>query len=364
MKKSFVALPVFIFIVLPLTGCGTIGDKSGSLASIYGIAAALSMLLLIGCYLVIHQNRAWFILLFSSVMIVNIGYALLAVSGGLEMALHANRIAYLGSVFLPLSMLMIILNITNTPHPPKLSWLLLGFAAVIFLLTASPGILDVYYKEVSFEIVNGVSTLVKVYGPLHPVYLLYLIGYFTAMVVVIIRSNIKKTINSTAYAVIVASAVFVNIGVWFIEQMVHLNFEVLSISYLISEVFLLVTHMLIKETQQVKDFLLHIESSLDQPALPTPSDTFTENDSDADLMHINAFLTGLGNLTPTENTIYNAHISRMTTKEILAYMNIKENTLKYHNRNIYGKLGVSSKKELLEVYKQLTVIKEAIKNKS
>jgi DNA-binding CsgD family transcriptional regulator len=286
---------------------------------------------------------------------------MLAVSGGLEMALHANRIAYLGSVFLPLSMLMIILNITNPPHPPKLSWMLLGFAAVIFLLTASPGILDVYYKEVSFEVVNGVSTLVKVYGPLHPVYLFYLIGYFTAMVVVIIRSNIKKTINSTAYAVIIASAVFVNIGVWFTEQMVHMDFEMLSISYLISELFLLVTHLLLKETQQVKEFLHHIEASLDQSSQQSPSDMASESDSDADLTKINTFLTGLGNLTPTENAIYNAHTSRMTTKEILANMNIKENTLKYHNRNIYGKLGVSSKKELLEVYKKISTIKDVIK---
>ncbi len=361
MKKIFVYLPIFIFMVLLLTGCGTIGDKSASLASIYGIAAFLSLLLLIGCYLMIRQNRAWFLLLFSSVLIVNIGYTILAVSGGLEMALHANRIAYLGSVFLPLSMLMIILNITNTPHPSKLSWMLLGLAAVIFMLTASPGILDVYYKEVSFEIVNGVSTLVKIYGPLHPVYLFYLVGYFTAMVVVIIRSNIKKTINSTAYAVIIASAVFVNIGVWFIEQMVHLDFEILSISYLISELFLLVTHMLVKETQHVKDFLHHIEASLDQSAKKVPSDTSADRNSDTDLMQINTFLTGLGNLTPTENAIYNAHISRMTTKEILTNMNIKENTLKYHNRNIYGKLGVSSKKELLEVYMQLAAIKEVIK---
>jgi len=29
-------------------------------------------------------------------------------------------------------------------------------------------------------------------------------------------------------------------------------------------------------------------------------------------------------------------------------LNIKENTLKYHNKNLYGKLGVSSRKQLLE----------------
>ena len=30
-------------------------------------------------------------------------------------------------------------------------------------------------------------------------------------------------------------------------------------------------------------------------------------------------------------------------------MNITENTLKFHNKNIYGKLGVPSRKELLRI---------------
>jgi DNA-binding CsgD family transcriptional regulator len=37
----------------------------------------------------------------------------------------------------------------------------------------------------------------------------------------------------------------------------------------------------------------------------------------------------------------------------MAILNIKENTLKFHNKNIYGKLGVSSRKQLLEIHKQI-----------
>ncbi|MBP3588040.1 MAG: LuxR family transcriptional regulator, partial [Clostridia bacterium] len=51
--------------------------------------------------------------------------------------------------------------------------------------------------------------------------------------------------------------------------------------------------------------------------------------------------------------IYEAYIKRMTTKEIMALLNIKENTLKYHNKNLYQKLGVSSRKELQEIHSQL-----------
>ena len=61
----------------------------------------------------------------------------------------------------------------------------------------------------------------------------------------------------------------------------------------------------------------------------------------------------LRTLTATEKSIYNLHIEKKTSKEIMSLLNIKENTLKYHNKNIYGKLGVSSRKQLIELSKQL-----------
>jgi DNA-binding CsgD family transcriptional regulator len=75
---------------------------------------------------------------------------------------------------------------------------------------------------------------------------------------------------------------------------------------------------------------------------------------------IEMFINGIGQLTPTEKAIYEAYIARVTTKEIMANMNIKESTLKYHSRNIYGKLGVSTRKELLELHKHIKSVKERI----
>jgi DNA-binding CsgD family transcriptional regulator len=68
---------------------------------------------------------------------------------------------------------------------------------------------------------------------------------------------------------------------------------------------------------------------------------------------IAVYLEGLSNLTPTERIIYDMYISKNTTKEIMAALNIKENTLKFHNKNIYSKLGVSSRKQLIELSKHL-----------
>ena len=59
------------------------------------------------------------------------------------------------------------------------------------------------------------------------------------------------------------------------------------------------------------------------------------------------FLCNLGTLSPTEYKIYELYLSGKTAKEIVEILGIKENTLKYHNKNIYSKLGISSRKQLL-----------------
>ena len=64
-----------------------------------------------------------------------------------------------------------------------------------------------------------------------------------------------------------------------------------------------------------------------------------------------AFTSGLPTLTVTEQKVYALHLQKKTTAEILEILHIKENTLKYHNKNIYSKLGVSSKKELVAIAK-------------
>ena len=65
------------------------------------------------------------------------------------------------------------------------------------------------------------------------------------------------------------------------------------------------------------------------------------------------FLSHLHKLTPSENTIYHYYLNGKATKEIMKELNITENTLKYHNKNIYSKLGVSSRKKLVEIAAEL-----------
>lgn len=362
--KRYILTAMSILMILCLTGCNYVGEKAASQSIIYGVVATISLLLLIGYLLFVKKKNVWLTLLFSSVLVVNVGYTLLSVSPNLEAALWANRISYLGSVFLPFAMLMDILDITATKYHKNLKWILGSVSIIVFLIAASPGILTIYYKEVSFEVEDGVSRLVKEYGPLHILYLVYLLAYFTSMVGIIINALVRKNITSASHSTMIVIAVFVNIGVWFIEQISRIDFEMLSISYIISEMFLLSIHYIMNENKRLKEIVSQVENakSLDNESGNTSTNIIEQTVVMEAIApeRIEIYIKGLERLTPTERNIYDAYIARATTKEVMANFNIKESTLKYHNRNIYGKLGVSTRKELIEIRKYIKSVKSKI----
>lgn len=60
------------------------------------------------------------------------------------------------------------------------------------------------------------------------------------------------------------------------------------------------------------------------------------------------FVCNLKTLSPTESRIYELYLEGKTAQQIAEILGIQGNTMKYHNKNIYAKLGVSSRKQLLQ----------------
>lgn len=376
MKKILICFAGPLLAALALCGCSTVGNKAASMSAIYGVMAVLSLVLLVGyCYL-IRKKDVWFLLLFGLVTVVNAGYFSLSIATTLEEALLANRISYLGSVFLPMTMLLIILNVTKLRVSKWMPGILFGIGLAVFGVAASPGFLDIYYKEVSLAWVNGVAVLNKVYGPWHGLYPVYLLLYFGAIISAICHAAIRKKLVSRSLTVILAVAAFVNMGVWLMEQLVKIDFELLSVSYVISELFLLCLYLMLQESEKAPAIPAVVAQTSSPQAVTvfTPPEDPTEPDDTDPLpvteaqpgaknqalsANLAVFLTGLSELTYTERLIYDLYLEEKTTRQIMATLNIKENTLKFHNKNLYSKLGVSSRKQLIELARVIEAEKTA-----
>ena len=346
MKKKLGYCGLLGSIPMLLSACSPIGEKSASLSLVYGFTAILSLLLLISYCFLTQGKHSWLLLLFAAVFVVNTGYYTLSVSQTLSEALLSNRISYLGSVFLPLSMLMAILDSCKIKCPCWLKGLLVGLALLVFLVAASPGYLDIYYRSVTLVQIDGISLLQKEYGPWHALYLFYLLGYFGTMLYFIFYSAKKHRMTYTYQALFLLAAVGVNLCVWLLGQLVRIDFEFLSISYIISELFLLILSLLIQKNHT---------SEPGAEAAPAPvltSETLQPSDDVQNSLYpANAFPhweENLLRLTHTERAIYDFYLEGKSTRQIMEALNIRENTLKFHNKNLYGKLGVSSRKQLLE----------------
>ena len=59
------------------------------------------------------------------------------------------------------------------------------------------------------------------------------------------------------------------------------------------------------------------------------------------------FIAGVKTLTPMEKTVFDCYVDGKSVKEVVELLSVKETTVRFHNRNIYSKLGVNSLKQLL-----------------
>ena len=303
----------------------------------YAIMAVIATALLIGYTAFVRKKEPWLFLLFVCVSIVNIGYFLLSVSKTLEFAIIANDIAYFGSVFLSMCMLLAIIRLCGFEVKKRLFITLTVIGGIMFVVIATAGILPWYYKEVTLTYVDGAAKLEKVYGVLHPLYLIYLIGYFSAMVTCIVQSIRKKMIASPRHASLLAAIVFGNMAVWFVEKFIPWDFEFLSVSYLFSEVVLLAVHWMMQDYVRI-DLVPKPAArvAIDVAAMPM----------EEKVLKVLSFLKAGEMLTSREREILEFVLHNKKRREIAEELCLSENTIKTYTRTLYGKLGVSSREEL------------------
>ena len=301
----------------------------------YAIMAVIATILLIGYTVLVRKKEPWLLLLYICVTVVNAGYFLLSISSNVTFAIFANDIAYLGSVFLSMSMLLTIVRLCGFDIKKKLVITLSIVGFVMFAIIATSGILPWYYKEVTLTYVDGAAKLQKIYGVLHPMYLIYLLSYFSAMVACIVQSIRKKMIASQRYAVLIAAIVFGNLAVWFIEKFIPWNFEFLSVSYLFSEVVLLGLYWMMQDYVRV-DLIERNSEPIDIATMPT----------EQKVLKILAFLKPGERLSAREREILELVLLNKKRKEIADALCLSENTIKTYTRTLYGKIGVGSRDEL------------------
>ncbi|MDY5949345.1 MAG: histidine kinase N-terminal 7TM domain-containing protein [Oscillospiraceae bacterium] len=318
------------------------------MSTVYGLAMAVSLLMIGVYYYVDRKHDKYLLLLFVSVAVSDFGYFLLSLSKTLDAALWSNRIAYLGNVFLPFSLLMMIMTLSRFTYPKWLPKALVAVNTVMLLIAASGGWFPIYYKNVSLDFVNGLPVLIKEYGPLHAVYKVFLFAYFSAMVAVIAYTAVKKTVVSSKHTVFLAFVIIGNIAIWLVENMIHSSFEFLSISYILTEGMILFLYSILQD-YGLKDTPQNVDAITEQHIETVEIiKAFSDEQIDSIMKNWSAVDT----LSQREKEVLRFLLENKKRKVIAETLFVTESTIKKHTAAIYRKLETANRTELFEKAKK------------
>lgn len=319
--------------------------RIGALAVIYGVVALLSVLILICYYLFDPQKKKRFLALFTCVAVSNCGFFLLSICKSVIVAKFANAMSYFGGAFSILVMLRIIYEVCQMRQRKWVNRGLFVITLAVATLAAGGDWLGLYYQSVSLEFIDGTTHLVKEYGPLHGVYALYLLGYIGIMLLCIGYAAKARRLTSPKYSIFLLVTVLLNVGVWMVEQIINEEFEFLCVSYMITEILLMLIYNMLCDYGIIPpqggvlsvQMLTQLNTrQMDPGALPPGME---------DMFH--SFAEKAKTLSSAERRILNYYIDGHDIAEIpdLAFISI--HTVKKHNRSIYQKLEIASRDELM-----------------
>ena len=307
----------------------------------YIISLIFAIGLLIAYLIIVKNKEFWLTMLYICVSVVNLGYTLLSAAKTVEFALFGNDVAYLGSVFLSMCMFLTIVRLCGFNVKKTYVAVCLSLGALMYFIVATSGFLPWYYKSVELEIIDGSAKLIKEYGPLHNAYLVYLLGYFVAMLATIIHSVKKNKCADTKLAGFIAGIVCSNIIVWLFEKFINWEFEFLAVTYIASELMLLLVYWMMQDYVH-KNELSKLASAekmrlgIDIATMPM----------DIKIGKVLFFVKNGETLAMREREILELMLENKRRKEIAEHLCLSENTVKTYTRTLYSKLGVTSREEL------------------
>ena len=319
----------------------------------YLICFIASVGLLVAYTLLMKKREFWLTMLHVCVIIVNLGYFLTSIAKNVEFAIFGNDVTYLGSAFLCMCMLLTIIRLCGFEVKKKYVITCLSLGIIMFAIIASSPMIPLYYTSVDIKNIEEATKLVKEYGVLHPVYTVYLITYFVAMIVTIIHSIRKKKIGKPRFAGFIAAIVGMNIAVWLFEKFVNWEYEFLSVIYVGSELLLIFVYWMIQEyvhkTEVPPPIIEKVEVIKEIEVIKEKQTVVVVNSAQKAEM-INRLLSVLPDgktLTVKEIEILESLVDGKSRKEIAAENHVSENTIKTHISHVYEKFEVSSRESLM-----------------
>ncbi len=208
----------------------------------YLLCTVISCVLLYMMLTMIRQHNVLHMLFFVFVCISNFGYTFLALSKTLEEALLANKILYICS-FLPFIMILSNAQFCRIRVPGWAVAVLAAANAVQLFFINTIGYNRLYYTDVSIGDYNGVTYLIKSYGPGHTYYII-LLFFQTFLAFTVIIYSLRRKKNTTYNTILfLGFGMIFTVILYIVERRIKLEIDLLPLAYVINAmVYLIVSY--------------------------------------------------------------------------------------------------------------------------
>ena len=200
--------------------------------NIYAVAflAAISLL---GVLLAISQNQniTHYMLMFFAIIVANMGAYTVSTAESMEAALMGHRLIYLGGVFAPVFMLFSTMKLCQMRVPKWLVSIFTIMSVIVLYLAFSVGHSTLYYKNVTLGKECGMTVLIKEYGSMHWIYMVFLFGnvFLTIGVVLYSYFTNKNIPRQVTFYMLVLEVVA--IGSYIVGRALHTELDLVPFAY-------------------------------------------------------------------------------------------------------------------------------------
>ena len=180
-------------------------------------------------------------LIFILALSAHLSYVMLALSENVREALLANKMLYIGGCYLQMIGMFLIISICNLRPSKLIRFLMVLFSTIVYGGVLTVGYLPVFYKSVEIEKRNGVTVLIKEYGPMHTMFYIEIVLYLLITIGVLIYGWLKRPDVSRRNLLIASVMEIFSIIAFFLGRMITKDVEWMALADLVDEIgFLLI----------------------------------------------------------------------------------------------------------------------------
>ena len=175
------------------------------------------------------------ILVFTLVPVSCLGYMLYVNAANLETAVAAMKVSYVGGSFLQLFIMLSIFNLCEIRISRLLRAVLFCVSACMYLSVLTIGYNGMFYRSMSFSVVDGGAVLTREYGILHTVFYAILMLYFAAGIAAIVYSYFKQRQVPRTIIFLLAVPNIICLACYFGGKLNNCPVDLVPLGYVIAE---------------------------------------------------------------------------------------------------------------------------------